>query len=53
MSDRTSRILNEIFEKEKFIKAHTSHCENFKKNIRRSEKLCQYDVDENRNSTIQ
>ena len=38
MSDQTNRILNKIFEDEKFIEAHISHSESFEKNIRRSEK---------------
>ena len=53
MSDQIDRILNEIFENEKFIEAHTSHSKNFKENIRRSEKLRQRNVDENKNSIIQ
>ena len=53
MSDRTSRILNELSEGEKFIEAHTPHSENFEKNIRRSEKFRQRNVDENKDSTIQ
>ena len=53
MSDQTSRILNKIFEDEKLIKAHTPHFENFKKNIRRSEKSRQRNADEDKNSTIQ
>ena len=48
-----SRILNEIFENEKLIEAHTSHSENLKKNIRRSEKSRQRNVGENKNSMIQ
>ena len=31
MTDQTDRILNEIFEDEELIEAHTSHSENFKK----------------------
>ena len=53
MSDQTSRILDEVFEDEKFTEAHTPHSENFEKNIWRSEESRQRNVDENRNSTIQ
>ena len=53
MSNQTSRILNEISEGEKFIEVHISHSESFEKNIRRSEKFRQRNVDENKNSTIQ
>ena len=53
MSNQTSRILNEISESEKFTEVHTSHSESLKKNIRRSEKLRQRDVDDNKNSTTQ
>ena len=53
MLDQTNRILNEIFENEEFTEAHTPHFKSFKKNIRRSEKFCQRNVDENKNSTIQ
>ena len=53
MSDQTDRILSEIFESEKLIKAYTPHFKSFKKNIRRNEKLRQRDVDENKNSTTQ
>ena len=53
MSDQTNRILNKIFEDEKFIEIHTSHSESFKKNIRRSEEFRQRNADENKNSTIQ
>ena len=53
MSDQTNRILNEISEGEKFIEAHTPHFENLEKNIRRSEKSRQRNVDENKNSIIQ
>ena len=53
MSDQTSRILNEIFEDEKFIEVHTSHSESLEKNIRRSEEFRQRNVDENKDSTIQ
>ena len=53
MSDQTSRILNEIFEDEKFIEVHTPHSENLEENIRRSEKFRQRNADENRDSTIQ
>ena len=52
MSDQTSRILNKISEGEKFIKTHTSHSENFEKNIRRNEKFRQRNVDANKDSTI-
>ena len=40
MSDQTSRILNEIFEDEKFIEVHTPHFKSLEENIRQSEKLC-------------
>ena len=53
MSDQTSRILSEIFEDEEFTEAHTSHSENFKKNIRRNEKSRQRNADENKDSAIQ
>ena len=53
MSDQTNRILNEISEDKKLIKVHTSHSENFKKNIRRNEESRQRNADENKNSTIQ
>ena len=53
MSNQTNRILNEIFEEKKFIEAHTPHSKNFKKNIRRSEKFRQRNVDKNKNVTIQ
>ena len=53
MSDQTSCILNEIFEDEELTEAHTSHSENLKKNIRRSEKSRQRNIDENKSSTIQ
>ena len=53
MLDQTNCILNKIFENEKFIEAYIPHSENFEKNIRRSEKFCQCNVDENKNSTIQ
>ena len=53
MLNQTSRILNEVFEDEKFIEAHTSHSKSLEKNIQRSEKSRQRDVDENRNSIIQ
>ena len=53
MSDQTSRILNEIFEGEKLIEAHTPHSESFEKNIRRSEESRQRNADKNRDSTIQ
>ena len=53
MSDQTSRILNEIFEDEKFIEAHTPHFESLEENIRRSEKSRQHNAGENRGSTIQ
>ena len=52
MSDQTNRILNEIFEDEKLIEVHILHSEHFKKNIRRSEKLRQRNVDENKSSMI-
>ena len=53
MSDQTSRILNEIFEGEELIEAHTSHSESLEKNIRRSEKFRQRNAGEDRGSTIQ
>ena len=53
MSDQTGRILDEVSEGEEFIEVHTSHSESLKENIRRSEKSCQRNVDENRDSTIQ
>ena len=53
MSDQTDRILNEIFENEKFIKAHTPYFKSFEKNIRQSEKLRQCNANENKDSTIQ
>ena len=53
MSDQTNCILNEIPEGKEFIKAHTLHFKSFKKNIRRSEKLRQRNVDKNKSSTIQ
>ena len=53
MSDRISHILNEVSEDEKFIEVYTSHSASFEKNIRQSEKLCQCNADENKNSTIQ
>ena len=53
MSDQTSRILNEVSEDEKLTEAHTSHSENLKKNIRRSEESRQRNAGENRGSTIQ
>ena len=53
MSNQTSRILDEVFEGEKFIEAYTSHSESLKENIRRSEEFCQHNADENRSSTIQ
>ena len=52
MSDQTSCILSEIFEGEKLTEAHTLHSENFKENIRRSEKSRQRNADENKSSTI-
>ena len=52
MSDQINRILNEVFENKKFIEAHTLPFESFKKNIRRSEKSCQRNVDENKSSMI-
>ena len=51
MSDQTSRILNERFENKKFIEAYTLHSKNSKENIRRNEKFCQYDIDENKDLT--
>ena len=53
MSDQTDRILNEVSEGEKLTEAHTSHFENFKENIRRSEKFRQRNAGEDRDSTIQ
>ena len=53
MSDQTGRILNEVFEDEELIEAHTSHSENFEKNIQWSEKSRQRNVDEDKDSTIQ
>ena len=53
MSDQTSCILNEIFENEKFIEAHTSYFESLEENIRRNEESRQRNVDEDKNSTIQ
>ena len=52
MSDQTNHILNEIFEEKELIKAHTSHFESLKKNIRRNEKFRQRNVDENKDSII-
>ena len=45
--------LSKIFESEEFIETYTLYFKNFEKNIRRNEKFCQRNVDENRNSTIQ
>ena len=53
MSEQTSRILDKIFEDEKFTKAHTPHFERFKENIRQNKKFCQCNVGENENPTIQ
>ena len=53
MSNQTSRILNKIFEDEKFIEIHILHSENFEKNIRRNEKSRQRDIEKNKNSIIQ
>ena len=53
MSDQTNRILSEVFEDEKFTEVHTPHSESLEKNIRRSEKSRQRNVDENKDSTIQ
>ena len=53
MSDQTDRILNEIFEDEKFIEVYTPRSENLKKNIRRSEKFRQRNAGENKDSIIQ
>ena len=53
MSDQTNRILDEIFENEKFIEVHTPHSESLEENIRRSEKFRQRNVGENKDSTIQ
>ena len=53
MSDQTNRILNEIFEGEKFIEVHTSYSESLEENIRRSEKSRQRNADEDRDSIIQ
>ena len=53
MSDQMNRILNEIHEDEEFIKVHTLHFKNLEKNIRRSEKFRQRDVEKNKSSTIQ
>ena len=53
MSDQTTCILNKVSESEEFIEVHTLHSESFEKNIRRSKKFRQHDVDENKNSTIQ
>ena len=52
MLDQTNHILNEISEGEEFIETYILHSESFEKNIRRSKKLRQRDVDENKNSTI-
>ena len=53
MSDQTDRILSEISEDEELTEAHTPHFKSFEKNIRRSEKSRQRNVDENKDSTIQ
>ena len=52
MLDQTDRILSEIFEDKEFTETHTLYFESFEENTRRSEKLRQRDVDENRSSTI-
>ena len=52
MSDQTNRILNEVFEDEKFIGVYTLHSESLKRNIRQSEKLRQHNVNKNKSSTI-
>ena len=52
MSDQINSILNEISEDEKFIEIRTPYSENFEKNIRRSEKFRQRNVDEDRSSII-
>ena len=48
-----SYISNEISEDEKLFEVHTSYSESLEKNIRQNKKLCQCDVDENKNSIIQ
>ena len=53
MSDQTSCILNEISEDEKLTEVHTSHSKSLEKNIRRSEKSRQRNVDEDKDSIIQ
>ena len=53
MLNQTSCILNEVSEDEKLIETHTPHFESLKKNIRRSEKSHQRNVNENKDSTIQ
>ena len=53
MSDQTGRILDEISEDEKLTEAHTPHSESLEENIRRSEKSCQRNADEDKDSTIQ
>ena len=53
MSDQTGRILNEVFEGEKLIEAHTPHSESLEENIRRSEKFRQRNAGEDRGSIIQ
>ena len=53
MLNQTNRILNEISEDEKFIKIHILYFKSFKEYIRRSEKLRQCDINENKSSTIQ
>ena len=52
MSDQTNRILNKGFKDEEFIEVYKLHSKSLKKNIRRSEKFCQRDVAENKDSTI-
>ena len=52
MSDQTNRILNEISEDEKFIEVHTLHSESLEEKIQQTEKSHQYNVDENKDSTI-
>ena len=53
MLNQINRILSEISEDEKLTEVHTPHSENFKKNIRRSEKFRQRNVGENKDSIIQ
>ena len=52
MSDQTNRILNEIFEDERFIEVHTLYSKSFEEWIQQNEKSRQRDVDKNKNSTI-